>query len=149
MFTQLQTIENQLEVVQQEKQELNDEFRSLRENLIEKEELVAVINDPNTKKIVMQGNALSPKAKAITYLNTEKQIALLNTAYLPELSKDKDYQMWADVDGEMINMGVIPKGEAMVALQYIPAAASLNITIEPSGGSEHPTVSRLISNVYL
>jgi anti-sigma-K factor RskA len=57
--------------------------------------------------------------------------------------------MWADVEGEMINMGVINNTENLLAMTYIEDAESLNITIEPAGGSDHPTVSRLISNVYL
>ncbi len=57
--------------------------------------------------------------------------------------------MWADVDGEMISMGLLPTDKELIALTYIDKAASLNITIEPKGGNDHPTVERLISNVYL
>ena len=57
--------------------------------------------------------------------------------------------MWADVDGEMINMGIINTSKALLAMQYIPEAESFNITIEPKGGSPHPTVSELIANTYL
>jgi hypothetical protein len=49
----------------------------------------------------------------------------------------------------MIDMGVILKNEPMLAMKYIPNATSLNITIEPLGGNDHPTVERLVSNVYL
>jgi len=49
----------------------------------------------------------------------------------------------------MIDMGVIPKNSDMVAMTYIADAESLNITIEPAGGSDHPTVSKLISFVSI
>lgn len=65
------------------------------------------------------------------------------------LNAEHDYQMWADVEGEMINMGLIDNKKDLLAMNYIENAESLNITIEPLGGSEHPDVSRSISNVYL
>lgn len=49
----------------------------------------------------------------------------------------------------MISMGLLPTDKDLVALTYIEKAESLNITIEPKGGNDHPTVERLISNIYL
>ena len=82
-------------------------------------------------------------------MNHNDKSVFINTKQLPEIDKDHDYQMWADVDGEMIDMGVITKGQSLMAMNYIENAESLNITIEPAGGNDHPTVERLISNVYL
>ncbi len=82
-------------------------------------------------------------------MNHNDKSVFINTKQLPEIDKDHDYQMWADVDGEMIDMGVINKGQSLMAMNYIENAESLNITIEPAGGNDHPTVERLISNVYL
>ena len=90
-----------------------------------------------------------PDAKLISYVNDIERSVLVNTSYLPELDEAHDYQMWADVEGEMINMGVIDVTTPMLAMNYIDHSESLNITIEPAGGSEHPTVSRLITNIYL
>ena len=74
---------------------------------------------------------------------------MINTERLPDLDADHDYQMWADVEGEMINMGVISKDKKLMAMNYIDHSESLNITIEPAGGNDHPTVERLVTNVYL
>jgi hypothetical protein len=68
---------------------------------------------------------------------------------LPDLDAEHDYQMWADVEGEMIDMGVISKSKTLMAMAYIDHAESLNITIEPAGGNDHPTVARLVTNVHL
>ena len=82
-------------------------------------------------------------------MNHITKSVVINTERLPNLDEDHDYQMWADVEGEMINMGVISKSNKLTDMTYIDHAESLNITIEPAGGSDHPTVERLISNVYL
>ncbi len=82
-------------------------------------------------------------------MNHKDKSVWVNPQSLPPLSEEETYQMWADVDGEMINMGLLPTDKELIALTYIDRAASLNITIEPKGGNDHPTVERLISNVYL
>jgi hypothetical protein len=47
----------------------------------------------------------------------------------------------------MIPLGLIqPNDGDMHPIQYVPQAASLNITIEPLGGSKHPTVSKLMAS---
>ena len=57
--------------------------------------------------------------------------------------------MWSDVDGEMINMGTLAPNQELIPLKYIEKAESLNITIEPVGGNDHPTVEDLISAIPL
>jgi anti-sigma-K factor RskA len=49
----------------------------------------------------------------------------------------------------MINMGTLNTDNELVPLKYIENAESLNITIEPAGGSDHPTVEELVSYVIL
>ena len=74
---------------------------------------------------------------------------LLDAEGLPELDADHDYQLWADVEGEMIDMGVIAANDPTQVMNYIPMAESMNITIEPKGGSDHPTVSNLIASIVM
>ena len=57
--------------------------------------------------------------------------------------------MWSDVEGEMIDMGLLDSNRNLIELKYIDAAESLNITIEPAGGNDHPTVADLVSYVTL
>ena len=87
--------------------------------------------------------------KDVKLTDVKDKKVMVNTSQLSELDAQHDYQMWADVEGEMINMGVINTEEPLIAMTYIEDAESLNVTIEPKGGSDHPTVSRLITNVYL
>ncbi|WP_046756729.1 anti-sigma factor [Kordia jejudonensis] len=149
MFTQWNTTQNDLQITQQELQTIKDQIDSLQGNLKEAELLAAVVKDPNTLQYALKGNDKIPNGFATAYINHEDKSAIVNVEKLPELSSDKTYQMWADVEGEMINMGIIDKSKDVVVLQYIDEATSLNITIEPAGGSDHATVSQLVTNVYL
>lgn len=107
------------------------------------------INNANVVPLVLYGNEKAPNGKAVAYVNHKQQLVFVNPKGLPALPANKTYQMWSDVDGEMISMGTLSIKDDLVALKYIENAESLNLTIEPAGGSEHPTVEDLISNVIL
>lgn len=149
MFNQFNKTKQKLQIVNQEKDFLLKNVKGLNKNIEASSKWVNLLNSPDTKQYILKGNTLSPDAKVISYVNHSDKSVWINTNKLPKLDANHDYQMWADVDGEMINMGVINPQQQLLAMNYVDHAESLNITIEPAGGSEHPTVSNLITNVYL
>ncbi|NND62362.1 MAG: hypothetical protein HKN48_04120 [Flavobacteriaceae bacterium] len=149
LYTKVNSLEDDIRLVREQKDALQDDFNDAVANFDEAQKWYEAINDPKAQKFTLEGNDLSPDATLISYVNDEKKSVIVDASGLPELDADHDYQMWADVEGEMINMGVIPKNSEMIAMTYIDNAESLNITIEPAGGNDHPTVERLITNVYL
>ncbi|AXG71160.1 anti-sigma-K factor rskA [Kordia sp. SMS9] len=149
MFTQWNAAKDDLQITQQELNDIKSQIKSLQGDLQNSQLLADVVKDPNTVQYALKGNDKIPGGFATAYINHEDKSAIVNVQKLPTLSSDKTYQMWADVEGEMINMGVIDKSKDVVVLQYIDEAESLNITIEPAGGSDHATVTQLVTNVYL
>ena len=90
---------------------------------------------------------LAPDAEAIAYLNREAGKVFVNPTHLPAPPPGKTYQIWADVKGEMISMGLIDgNSKEMQPANFIEGTESLNITLEPEGGSEEPTVAMLYVN---
>lgn len=149
LASQLSELKNELKIVQEDNLKLNDNIENTNNNLAEVNKWYYIINSPDSEKYILKGNEKSPKTTVISYVNHKNKSVIINTERLPKLDNSKDYQMWADVDGEMIDMGIINKENKMLAMTYIENAESLNITIEPAGGNDHPTVSQLITNVYL
>ena len=149
MYSQLNEVKQQLQTVETDNTELNATIETLNTKLEESNTLYMAIVNPDTEQYILKGNASLPEAKIVSYVNHKTKSVVINTERLPELDADHDYQMWADVEGEMINMGVISKNKNLMAMTYIDHAESLNITIEPAGGNDHPTVARLVTNVYL
>ncbi|WP_073081798.1 anti-sigma factor [Winogradskyella jejuensis] len=149
LYSELNSVKQDFEIVNQTKEALQEDLEGLTENYNETNKWYAAISNPDTEQYILRGNIKSPEAKIVSYVNHTNKIVIVNTEKLPELDQDHDYQMWADVNGEMINMGVISKDKQLMVMNYIDNAESLNITIEPAGGNDHPTVERLISNVYL
>ena len=107
----------------------------------------AFFQHPATLPVKLEGSTLAPEAQAIAYLNHGQKVACINLTRLPAPPEGKTYQLWADVEGHMINMGVVDaQSEGLQMVKYIENAESLNLTLEPVGGSEEPTVELLYAN---
>ena len=149
LWLQLRSTEEALITEQQEKtqlQELLDKDLALAE---QNAAYLNILQHHKTEPFVLLGNAKSPSAKLVAYVNHESKKVLVNTNALPQLEDNQTYQLWSDVEGEMIDMGIVPTQNNLIEMKYIAHAESLNITIEPKGGNEHPTVSNLIANILL
>ncbi len=108
-----------------------------------------VLNNPQTKKFYVNGNNKAKDLKAVAYVNPVKKLSYINVRNLPQLPEDKCYQMWAEVNGEMVNLGIIKKIEdkdRLLALPYGENAISY-ITIERQGGNTSPTVQNIVANI--
>ncbi|MEM1319491.1 MAG: anti-sigma factor [Bacteroidota bacterium] len=105
---------------------------------------------PGTAKFVLQGNQMASGLSVAAYWNEAQQRNLINVLNLPALPNNQCYQLWADVDGKMLDLGILPNiQDSFKELKYLANATSLNLTIEPEGGSDHPTVSRLVANIFI
>ncbi len=138
----LQTLQEQTVDLQQRLDNLERQYENAQQRYVS-------INSPDVIPLYLVGNNISPESRAVAFINHKDKTVIVNGLGLIPLETDKSYQMWADVEGEMINMGLVPADQEYIPLRYIDKAESLNITIEPAGGSEHPTVENLISNIYL
>ena len=149
LFTQWQNTRSDLEALQNESRQLSDRLNALEQEIAVVNTKYTQVNHPDVVPLVLVGNDQLPGSKVVAYMNHTSRSVVVNTAALPDLKNTQSYQMWADVDGVMIDMGLLDSGEDLIPLKYIDRAESLNITVEPYGGSEHPTVSNLISYVKL
>lgn len=108
--------------------------------------IMAFIKDENTQNIVLKGTKLAPQANALVHWNTVDHKAAISAFNLPKAPTGMVYQAWADIDGVMIDMGVITSIDELIIIPYMARAASINITLEKMGGSDHPDVSNLYVN---
>ena len=148
-FQQWQSTRDDLEGLRTDAQQLTNRLDVLEQEMSTVNAKYGQVNHPDVIPFVLVGNNQLPEAKVVAYMNHKSRSVVVNTVALPDLKNTQSYQLWADVDGEMIDMGVINTGEELIPVRYIDRAESLNITIEPYGGSEHPTVSNLISYVKM
>jgi len=149
LYQKVNALKSDIQMVETDREQLNLDKETLASEVGLLKDELALLKDADTQKYIMKGNSLMPAAVAVSYVNHRDKKVILDHSLLPELPEGKTYQLWGDVAGKMIDMGVIPKADEMTRMTYLENAESLNITIEPAGGSEHPTVSQLVTNVNL
>lgn len=149
LYNRWQIAEDNLKTLQEQTLVLQERYSNMEQTFEITNKRYQTINNRNVVPLLLKGNTVFPESRAVAYVNHAKKIVMVNSQGLPPLEEDKTYQMWADVDGVMINMGLLPADKDLIPLKYIERAESFNITIEPAGGNDHPTVENLISNVLL
>ncbi|MEM8523397.1 MAG: anti-sigma factor [Bacteroidota bacterium] len=134
--------------IQDSYNQLERRYAALAEQCAQKEVIANTernyLLNPATQTVQLQGNSKAPEAFVAVYFNPEEEKALLNIVNLPKSPADKQYQLWADVDGHMESMGVFDADNLeLQEMDFVANASSLNITLEPLGGSEEATVEEL------
>ena len=144
---------NQNKDLQEKNTLVNNKIKNLEMDMrVQLEDLrkqYIVLNNPNTKKYTVNGNRKAEDLKAVAYINPVKKLSYINVSHLPQLPEDQCFQMWAEVNGELVNLGVIKKfenKEQLLALPYADNAVGY-ITIEPKGGNVTPTVKNIVANI--
>lgn len=144
---------NQNQSLKEENTIVNNKMKSIEDNMKQQLEDVRnqfiVLNNPKTKKYTVQGNTKAKELKAVAYINPIKKLSYINVRNIPDLPENQCLQMWAEVDGKMINIGIINEisdKDKLLALPFGENAVGY-ITIEPKGGNESPTVKNIVANI--
>lgn len=107
-----------------------------------------VLRNPGLKMAALKGTAHAPQALATVFWDTTsaKDVYLL-VNNLPQPASDKQYQLWAMLDGKPIDLGVlnmeIRQQRLLVKMKNVQNAEAFAITLEPRGGSKQPTVDSM------
>lgn len=108
-----------------------------------------LLMNENTRRYPISAQTNNGNLQLMAYWNTKLSSSLLKIVELPEIPEDQCLQMWADVDGKMISVGILANSTGLMPINYLDNAESLNVTVEKAGGAEHPTVANLIANVLI
>jgi anti-sigma-K factor RskA len=112
------------------------------------QEELAILNNPDTQKYVLNGNEKARKLQTVAYINPKERRSLINVLDLPDINEEKCFQMWANVEGEMVSLGVLEiANHKLLSVPYRANAISYNITIEPKGGNKKPTIENTVANI--
>lgn len=119
----------------------NDVFQTKLNGL---EESMRVIQNPDVQKIDLAGIKGHENSLAAVYWdNKTKDVYLLPTK-MDTLPSDKQYQLWAIVDGQPVSAGLIEDCNGLCKMTNVPKASMFAITIEPKGGSAAPHLDAMI-----
>ena len=133
--------------------EYKDKYQSLlvsQNSILSKtkqmQESLDILQDPKVLKVPMPGTKAFPEALATVFWNPQSQEVYLKVNKLPEPTADKQYQLWAIVDGKPVDMGVFEMGDTASLLQKMKVtgkAQMFAITLEKKGGALAPTMEQM------
>jgi anti-sigma-K factor RskA len=108
------------------------------------------LNDPNTYKYIMQGNNLAKNLKTVAYINSKEKTSMIDVVSLPKLPEEQCYQIWAELQGKMVSLGILNESDRQLrAIPYTENALALNITIEPKGGNTRASLDNMVAEIDL
>ena len=119
----------------------------LQTKLQDYESAMNMINSPQMAVIKMAAVPTSPNPTGLAtiYWDTKSKDVYLLVNSLPQPTPDKQYQLWAIVDGKPVDAGVfdINEGLSFAKMKNIPKAQAFAVTLERHGGAESPTMQAM------
>ena len=106
-----------------------------REDMLKKETIV----------VNMQGTKNAPQSSANIYWDSTSANVYLVVNNMPRLPNDKQYQLWAIIDGVPKDLGVfdVKDKNMIIKMQGVQKAQAFAITIEKQGGAPSPTLDSM------
>jgi anti-sigma-K factor RskA len=125
--------------------EVVKDYDSTALRLTEVEDEIAMMTlNPNVKMAAMKGEEISPKSFATVLWDTTTKDVYLVVTNLPKPPSEKQYQLWALLDGQPIDVGMIDNDffigqkKLLLRMKNVSNAQAFAITLEEKGGSQIP-----------
>jgi anti-sigma factor RsiW len=110
----------------------------------------AALEEPSTKRVkLVPSGAQKASGTSVTVALTSSGASYLIPQGLAKLPAGRTYQLWGQVDGRMISLGLLGSHPAVTAFSVNPKApaSSFAITAEPSGGALQPTSTPVVQGI--
>lgn len=92
------------------------------------------LNDPDARKYIISGNDRAKDLKTVAYINPVEKTSMIDVIKLPELPEDQHYQIWAELQDRMVNLGILDESDRKLKqIPYMEDALALSIKIGKDG----------------
>lgn len=123
--------------------ELSQKVAAQTAELNQKNEWISAVSRAENQFVTLKGLEKSPNSAVRIVWNPNTQEVTLNVLSLPEPSSDKQYQLWALVDGKPVDLGVFDVKSNLQKMKTAAKADAFAVTLEKRGGNPTPTLSEL------
>lgn len=108
------------------------------------------LNNPETEKYIIKGNKRAKNLKTVAYINPKEKTSMIDVVSLPKLPEEQCYQIWAELQGKMVSLGILNEADRKLKnIPYTEDALGLNITIEPKGGNVNASIENTVAEIDL
>jgi anti-sigma-K factor RskA len=132
----------------QEQSVLAEELNQFKVNFEQKDAQLETLLAGNFEKVSMKGDGFEIEKDALVdvWWDQSASSVFVSVNNLSSLEDQYDYQLWAIGDQGPVGIGLV-NADQKFSLQQMEAVASAGtfaITIEPKGGSQSPTLEKLV-----
>jgi anti-sigma-K factor RskA len=123
------------------------EYADLKAQFTNSENLLAEVQKPETHKIILSSKRGKADEMAVVFMNVKTEEVMIYTNQLASLPENKQYQLWALVNGKPMDMGVFDSNDSLQNAKRFPElmqAQAFAITIEQKGGSTVPNMEQMV-----
>ena len=131
---------------------LNNKATKLRSELAEAKKAAPtlpladykIMLDPRITPVAMYGVGTHAICRCTMFWDKKTGKIFIMIHHLPMSSSSKDYQLWAMVNGEPVNVGIINDAirGRFIEMENVPSATNaFTITLEKAGGNQTPTMA--------
>jgi anti-sigma-K factor RskA len=145
---QYNNLDQRFTALLQEQTILAEELDQYKVNFEEADAQLETLLAGNYERIPMKGEGFEMQKDAAVDVWWDKGSAsvFVSVNNLSGLEDQYDYQLWAIGDQGPVGIGLINPGQkfTLQQMQQVASAGAFAITIEPKGGSESPTLEKLV-----
>ncbi|MDQ3047729.1 MAG: anti-sigma factor [Bacteroidota bacterium] len=149
LFNRLDDTRSKLASATNEKEQFAKTLDQQKAVYLESQNQLAMIMKPEGRKIALKGLSLAPSSLATVFWDPASENVFINISSLPVPPSDKQYQLWAIVDGKPVDVGVfeITASENnslfLQKMNSVANAQAFAVTLEKKGGSPSPTMEAM------
>lgn len=149
-YTQKQKLSDENQVVVDEIFDLRSDIEKNNLMLDNVMRQLLKLNNPETAKYIITGNERAKNLKTVAYINPKEKTSMIDVVTLPQLPEEQCYQIWAELQGKMVSLGILNEADRkLINLPYAEDALALNITIEPKGGNTVASLENKVAEIEL
>ncbi len=142
-YTQFRSTSNAYQALLVEKNTLFADNQNIQTKALELYSNMQMMSDPAIQKISLSATKAGENNLATIFWDSKSKDVYLMLNKLPQAAPDKQYQLWAIVDGKPVDAGMIDACAGLCKMKNIPSASMFAITLEKKGGAASPTMDQM------
>lgn len=130
---------SELASVKQQADTLRLNAQAQQKQILAYSQTMQMMHDDGYKKINLTNVPGKPQAMAQVFWNTKTHDVFIADVSLPQAPSDKQYQLWAIVDGKPVDAGMMSDAKNLAQkMKVFEKAQAFAITLEKKGGNPTP-----------
>ena len=138
--------QTQLAGLKQQVGTLQNNISTQQQQILAYSQTMQMMHDANYKKIELTNVPGKPVALAQVFWNTKTKEVFIADVSLPKAPLNKQYQLWAIVDGKPVDAGMLSDSKNLAQrMKVFEKAEAFAITLEKQGGNPTPQGEMYVS----